>query len=183
MSINRPSLRTLADKQNLVGCEIGVGGGLNAYNILENLDIEMLYLIDPWLHHKGKPSYMKVRANNYEEEAMLLIKSYCPKVIIIRLLSIDAAKYIGVPLDFVYIDGSHHPKWVREDLNLYYPLVKQGGLVAGHDYNHSCNLYRVVDAFAKELGVKVHSGVCDDSSVHDWWFFKKEEYNGRGNEA
>ena len=42
----RSSFNQLKNKQNLVGAEIGVGLGLNALEILEGLDIKILYLID-----------------------------------------------------------------------------------------------------------------------------------------
>ena len=37
-------------------------------------------------------------------------------------------------LDFVYIDGNHKYEYVLQDLNLWYPKVKQGGYLMGDDY-------------------------------------------------
>ena len=36
-------------------------------------------------------------------------------------------------LDFVFIDASHIYKYVAEDIDLWEPKVKKGGLVSGHD--------------------------------------------------
>ena len=36
--------------------------------------------------------------------------------------------------DFVYIDGDHSYKGAKSDLRNYYPKVKRGGVIAGHDY-------------------------------------------------
>jgi hypothetical protein len=36
--------------------------------------------------------------------------------------------------DFVYIDGNHSYSHVKEDLRLWFPKVKRGGVFAGHDY-------------------------------------------------
>lgn len=37
-------------------------------------------------------------------------------------------------LDYVYIDGNHDYDHVTHDLNVWWPKLKQGGLLAGHDY-------------------------------------------------
>lgn len=37
-------------------------------------------------------------------------------------------------LDAIFIDGDHSHKGVKKDLDLWYPKIKIGGLVSGHDY-------------------------------------------------
>jgi hypothetical protein len=40
-------------------------------------------------------------------------------------------------LDFVYLDGAHDHATVKRELFAYWPLVRPGGVLAGHDYcNH-----------------------------------------------
>ena len=39
-------------------------------------------------------------------------------------------------LDFVYLDGDHSEAAVAGDIRLWRPLVKPGGILAGHDYGH-----------------------------------------------
>jgi hypothetical protein len=49
--------------------------------------------------------------------------------------SVNAAKrYHDKSLDFVFIDGSHDYVSVKNDLHAWYPKVKDGGTIAGHDY-------------------------------------------------
>ena len=38
-------------------------------------------------------------------------------------------------LDFVFIDADHSYESVLDDIILWYPKVKSGGIIAGHDYN------------------------------------------------
>ena len=38
--------------------------------------------------------------------------------------------------DYIYIDGSHMPKWVLIDAVLSWDLLKKGGLMIFDDYKH-----------------------------------------------
>lgn len=38
--------------------------------------------------------------------------------------------------DFLFIDGDHRPLGVQQDIEMYFPLVNPGGLVAFHDWDH-----------------------------------------------
>jgi len=37
-------------------------------------------------------------------------------------------------LNIIYIDGNHLYEFVKQDLELYYRTVKEGGLITGDDY-------------------------------------------------
>lgn len=50
-------------------------------------------------------------------------------------LSIDAARDFSAGIfDSVFIDGSHHYADVCCDIQCWRPLIKPGGIIAGHDY-------------------------------------------------
>ena len=40
----------------------------------------------------------------------------------------------GETFDLIFVDGNHTYEIVKSDLELYWPLVKPGGLLVGHDY-------------------------------------------------
>ena len=44
----RPALNQLKNRKKLVGAELGVGEGGHAYFYLSELDIALVYLIDPY---------------------------------------------------------------------------------------------------------------------------------------
>ena len=48
-------------------------------------------------------------------------------------MSEDAVDDIPEKLDFVYIDGNHAYEYVKKDIGLYYPKLKKGGVIGGHD--------------------------------------------------
>ena len=45
-----------------------------------------------------------------------------------------AERYPDSHLDFIYVDARHDRKGVLEDLSTWWPKLRQGGIMAGHDY-------------------------------------------------
>ncbi len=63
-------------------------------------------------------------------------------------LSVDAAAdFADQSLDFVFIDARHTYEATRQDLAAWWPKVKPGGLLAGHEYVHAPGVRAAVDAF------------------------------------
>jgi len=53
----------------------------------------------------------------------------------IRLPSIKASElFEDNSIDFCFIDANHEYEFVLDDIRAWYPKVKQGGIIAGHDY-------------------------------------------------
>ncbi len=46
-----------------------------------------------------------------------------------------ASRYSDDSLDFVFIDASHDRESVGNDLSAWWPKVRPGGILAGHDYD------------------------------------------------
>jgi hypothetical protein len=68
-------------------------------------------------------------------EAIKNIKGYEDRAIMIRASSeISSNMFLDNSLDFVYIDANHAYDFVKEDIELWYPKVKKGGYLCGHDY-------------------------------------------------
>lgn len=118
-----------------VGAEIGVlTGGFTELFCKAGFK---MYAIDPWIMF---PDYQHPRGqkhldNQYEYTKKLLAPYDCT---IIRKTSMDAiADFEDNSLDFVYIDGNHHFRFVAEDIVEWSKKVKPGGIVSGHDYFYS----------------------------------------------
>lgn len=56
------------------------------------------------------------------------------KVELVREFSYNFS--LGHHVDMVFIDGDHRYKEVVKDIKKAYELLKPGGLISGHDYNH-----------------------------------------------
>lgn len=49
--------------------------------------------------------------------------------------SVETSKtYTDKSLDFVFIDAAHDYESVLQDINAWFPKVKNGGMISGHDY-------------------------------------------------
>jgi len=158
------------NKKSLRGVEIGVQRGRNAYNMLRLLDIRFLYLIDPyeWYPESTETSSQHVNLNKYYNIAKRKTRKYYKNRTFIRKYSNKAIRDISSLLDFVYIDGNHDYKYVKEDIKLYYPLLKKGGIIGGHDYTASFpGVAKAVQEFADEHKLKIQGGEID------WWMVKE----------
>jgi predicted O-methyltransferase YrrM len=51
------------------------------------------------------------------------------------LIEIIKKRFPGRLIDFVFIDADHRYEGVKKDITSYWPLLKKGGTMAGHDYN------------------------------------------------
>ncbi len=143
--------------KSLIGVEIGVEYGLNAKTMLAMLSLKKLYLIDPY--RDDDASY---------QEARRYLGSYKDKITFIRKTSEAALDDIPGILDFVYIDGSHEYEAVKTDIELFYPKVKPGGVIGGHDFwAKEIGVCKAVLEFAEKNNIQLHG------KQTDWWIVKQ----------
>jgi hypothetical protein len=142
---------------SLKAVEIGVAQGDNSLSMLQELSLGKLWLIDPYAHKGAMSDYALAKKK---------VAAYSQVKWEIKTSS-QAAKEIDEPLDLVYIDASHEYEFVRDDINLYYPLIKSGGMLGGHDYqNYWLGTIKAVDEFAEQKNLKLNI------RPPDWWVIK-----------
>ena len=146
----------------LIGVEIGVSEGENARDILQNMNIKMLYAVDVWdeYHDHGKRTTERFLSKVYEEFWNDV------NIKIVKLDSVSASKmFKDNSVDFVYIDGNHSYKFVLKDIESWLPKIKEGGVLCGHDYKKDV-LEAVTDLFGE-----VQHGTCQNGD-EDWMIIK-----------
>ncbi len=149
---------------NAVFVEIGTWKGKSAaYMAVEivnyNKNIKF-FCIDPWtgetLDDNPDAYICEEKAKNTLYEHFLENTRSVQNVIIpIKDYSLNAVhNFKDNSIDFAFIDASHDYDSVLADLNAWYPKVKKGGILSGHDY-HQESVNRAVQKFNEHLNLNI----------------------------
>ena len=172
------------------GAEIGVQEGIYSECILQNWKGKTLFSVDAWKNFDAG-EYIDISNRNDDEHILLYVnttlrlRSFGERSIVWRMTSEQAA--FAMPdntLDFCYIDADHRYEAAKQDIELWLPKVKSGGIICGHDYVPDGNLYnqadgsliglfgvqRAVNEFAASDGWDVH--VTKSEDWPSWFAFK-----------
>lgn len=130
------------------GAEIGVAYGGHSEAILKNTEIETLYSIDPYgIEYNNTDGFSwkdgrHFTQADYEElhafALTRLRKQFGGRSQFIRLSSHAAFAHFmnKIELDFVFIDARHTYEDLYTDIYLWKEVIRKGGIISGHDYNH-----------------------------------------------
>lgn len=122
-----------------LGVEVGTHRGEFANILLQLWKGTRLYCIDPWQNlpeYTYQAQFLWGGGNRHEDYVMAKtkLKVYEDRCQLIKLVSAEAVKtFDDGLLDFVYLDGNHEPPYVEEDIRLWWPKIRDGGVLAGHD--------------------------------------------------
>jgi predicted O-methyltransferase YrrM len=129
----RELIKELGDTKEMRMIEIGSFIGESTIIFAEHF--KEVIAIDPFLpdYHKEDPT-SKFNFDEVYDEYMRRTSPF-PNIKTLRLTSDDAVKELNSETyDFIYIDGIHTYEQVKIDIDNYLPLVKEGGIIGGHDY-------------------------------------------------
>jgi predicted O-methyltransferase YrrM len=146
--------------------EIGVLWGTNARRMFDRLNVEEMYLIDPYEKYSDYNWQEVVFLPSSFNSAMTRLEQHWDKCIPLQMTSEEAASIIPNDLDMVYIDGNHAYEFVKKDIELYAPKIKPGGLIGGHDIEGSpmtAGVQQAVFEYADKHNLDVHV------DKPDWW--------------
>lgn len=135
--MKRENLIDLFDTKKIKIAEIGVEyGGFTEQYFNEESEI---HLIDMWTT-EGNDYYFSTREGQVEEGYRKVLSKYSDKknVKIIKMKSSEAS--INYPNDFfdwIYIDADHSYESVILDIKCWFPKLKKGGIISGHDFDPS----------------------------------------------
>eukprot|EP00798_Chlamydomonas_sp_ICE-L_P007720 gene7720-891_t len=130
-----------------VGVELGVQRGHYANHILHHWpSCEKYYLVDLWAQQENYVDFANVPNKEQDDifkEAQTVLKVWEAKTVFIKDCTTNAAKQIPDGLDYVYVDARHDYCGVMEDLETYWPKIRPGGIMAGHDYAASFDVHKI----------------------------------------
>eukprot|EP00928_Gymnodinium_smaydae_P089521 TRINITY_DN7347_c0_g2_i1.p1 TRINITY_DN7347_c0_g2~~TRINITY_DN7347_c0_g2_i1.p1 ORF type:complete len:624 (-),score=134.49 TRINITY_DN7347_c0_g2_i1:354-2225(-) len=113
-----------ADKRPLRMVEIGVRHGRTSVELLHRFPLLELTGVDPYEGNDGTATWVAGR-----------LSAFGPRAKLVRAKSHEVAlsEVVNGPLDLLFIDGDHRFEAVVRDMNRWEPLVRPGGVIAGHD--------------------------------------------------
>ena len=197
-NINSPywnTLKTVTNKDHLnkyleclqspTICEVGVRVADNFKSMLTP-NVEKAVAVDIWTDTGNSAQ------NDWLSPQKELDNQYChvfrmyfnnPKVKIIREFSAKAAEFFeDETFDFVYIDADHSYEGCLEDIKSWYPKVKSGGVIGGHDYVEHVNGFGVKFGVLEAVAKFRRDNNISDSRFHatnqeehfaSWFIYKK----------
>lgn len=162
---------------NTIFVEVGAWFGKSTAYMAQkitNHDTLNFYAVDTWQGAKESETQKKIvkeHNNNifpafWQNMVNCEIQNYVKPI---QLESTQAAKsFKDESIDFVFIDASHTYEAVLNDIKAWFPKVKFGGIIAGHDYHPKFGVIQAVNEFFLDniqiISPKSHK--LSDSWVH-----------------
>lgn len=152
-----------------VGCK---AGGTTAY-LLDHIPELRAIAIDPWAPMPNEAEdYTDHDFVQIERDFWKNIGEHRDRVEMLRMTSAASAASMCIrtvlpPPDIVFIDAGHDYDSCLYDINAWYPIVRDGGYLCGHDYQQK--FPGVMRAVAQSFPL-LRVAVCPDSV----WVVQKE---------
>lgn len=163
------------------GVEVGVQRGEFSEILRKSWEGNILHLVDRWKASEKYDDIANVSQEEHDDNFHITRERFSadPSVNIIKLDSLAAASlFEDGHFSFIYLDGDHSYEGCKADIAAWWPKLKKGGVMAGHDF---------LDGYVKEVGqfgVKsaveefaaannLHFGLTKEESWVSWFCAKK----------
>lgn len=146
----------LKKEGDILGVEIGVWEGVNAKYMLLLCNRLRLVLVDDWSnvviftggplqgpdYGQGLRKITEVNLASHQDRTLFTYKNSAEAVL----------DFPDETFDYVYIDGDHEYEAAKLDMILWWPKVKTGGIMAGHDIGDE-GVSRALDEFIRDKNI------------------------------
>lgn len=154
------------------GIEIGVNFGTNSYMLLESCpNITKLIGVDHYTAYQDWQGFIDQSIQDKVWKAFSEnMKILGSRFKLIKESSTNAATQLeDDSYDFIFIDADHSMKAVLQDLDSYWPKLRVGGIMAGHD-NNIFGVNFAVTSWTKRKGIDISD--IKVGSNNSWWWIK-----------
>lgn len=162
------------------GIEVGVRTGTFSKALLHKFPFLRMTLVDPYAPYLdvGNYQYTQEMQDKIKEEARANLLPYAKlptgnkeRIKFLYQDSAEAAKSVAEEsVDFVYIDANHEYSHVLADIKTWWPKVRKGGFLCGHDFSMADVTRAITEAVDADSVVTHIYGVTGDA---DSWFIYK----------
>ncbi len=167
--------KIINDNNYKIIAEVGVAYGGHSESILLKTKASRLYSIDPYsLEHNNTDGYTRPNGQNFTQKEYEELHAFAQtrltraggdRSVFMRYSGHAAFAHFhkyNIKFDLVFIDARHTYEDLYTDIYLYKSLVRQGGVISGHDYGHESypGIKEAVDEWFDKVNV-------EDGNV--WW--------------
>ena len=178
-------------RPGMIVFELGTYTGRSAITMLPHIKLMQgkLYCVD-WF--RGNPGVTAEITTSYQKHNILEIflnnikeAGYEDYVTVLVGTSHDVSYIVAQNVaDLIFIDADHRYSSVKSDILAWYPKLKPGGLICGHDFDKhlkDCDYNRVLKKCEEDFIDGCHYGViravCEEFSYVQWegriWYARK----------
>lgn len=136
----RGQLAAILNSEKLeIGAELGVQRGIfSKRNLVTWKTCKKYVLVDLWANqanYNDSANFDNAKHQQLKRVTLENLAPYKSKLVICQnYTTVCARRFEMNTFDFIYVDARHDYKGVMQDLETWYPLLKPGGIFAGHDY-------------------------------------------------
>lgn len=143
----------------LIVVEVGVAGASFSEELLQS-GVEKLYSVDAWEYMPMMGDIaadQQVHDTNYKSTVERLAK-YGDRSEIIKGFSHKVAtQFQDESVGLIYLDGCHDLICISKDIEMWYPKIVEGGIIAAHDYgNEGLGVGSAVNYFCTNNNLEIH---------------------------
>jgi hypothetical protein len=150
--------------ENCIFAELGVFKGDFSKEIIKNVSLKELFLVDIWEGNYGsgdKDGNNHINIKDMETVYLNILHQTLnkPNIHVVRSKSVSFLKTCEQDyFDCIYVDGDHTAKAVYEDLTNSYRVLKEGGMLMGHDYHYTLggDVVHAVNSFCENFNQQVN---------------------------
>jgi len=167
----------------IVGIEVGVmAGNLSGY-LLRKVPNLYLHMVDRWLAIPPDSPYAKTGDylaaktqadfDRYKRIALRRTEPVKSRRFIHHGESADMAKrFLPGTVDFIFVDGDHSFEGVTRDLDTWWPVLRVGGQLGGHDIDVPKPGFKVRQAVEAFIARTCPGTEFQTYGHHSWWMTK-----------
>jgi len=139
-------------------CELGIFEGDNFMQMIAH-EPSLAIAVDTWnndgVHQSSDATYTKQELNNQYQSFQSKVEDFS-FVKVLKMDTVEAAdEFRNNFFDFVYVDADNSYESAYKNITTWYPKVKFGKFLAGHNYNKRYGVYEAVNKFVKEKDLQL----------------------------
>jgi hypothetical protein len=150
----KPFAQLINDRQYKNIVEVGTAYGGNVYHLLSTVKVDKLICVDPYIFYPAMPGFTCQKEYDTLHQFASNRLNPWPQAVIWKMSSRQAIDYV-ISADIVFLDGSHDYDDVAWECEHYSKVIREGGVLSGHDYNIFEGVNKAVDEFSARIGKPV----------------------------